>query len=118
MTTTPEAISATAQKVYLDWLNTPQAGFDKALERAVEAGVRLSAQRRAIGLTAKQHDLLTYIQSYVQAKGIPPSYDEMKLAVGLKSRSGIHRLIIGLEERGAIVRMAGHARAIEVVRAA
>lgn len=67
-------------------------------------------------LTRKQKDLLTLIRDCVQQEGVPPSFDEMKIALGLKSKSGIHRLITGLEERGYIRRLAHRARAIEITR--
>jgi repressor LexA len=67
-------------------------------------------------LTKKQLDLLAFIHKRVQRDGVPPSFDEMKLALDLRSKSGIHRLIIALEERGFIRRLAHRARAIEVVK--
>lgn len=67
-------------------------------------------------LTRKQHELLLYINKRLSDGGISPSFDEMKSAVGLRSKSGIHRLISGLEERGFIRRLAHRARALEVTR--
>lgn len=67
-------------------------------------------------LTKKQRDLLNFIHNRVQRDGVPPSFDEMKEALDLRSKSGIHRLITALEERGFIRRLAHRARAIEVVR--
>ena len=67
-------------------------------------------------LTKKQLDLLEFIHKRVQRDGVPPSFDEMKLALDLRSKSGIHRLITALEERGFIRRLAHRARAIEVVK--
>lgn len=67
-------------------------------------------------LTKKQLDLLEFIHRRVQRDGVPPSFDEMKVALDLRSKSGIHRLITALEERGFIRRLAHRARAIEVVR--
>lgn len=67
-------------------------------------------------LTRKQMELLDFIQTRVAADGIPPSFDEMKDALELRSKSGIHRLITALEERGFIRRLAHRARAIEIVR--
>jgi repressor LexA len=67
-------------------------------------------------LTKKQLDLLEFIQKRVQRDGVPPSFDEMKVALDLRSKSGIHRLITALEERGFIRRLAHRARAIEIVR--
>ncbi|MBO6770944.1 transcriptional repressor LexA [Thalassospira sp. GO-4] len=67
-------------------------------------------------LTRKQYELLVYIDNYLRDHGISPSFDEMKEALNLKSKSGIHRLITGLEERGFIRRLAHRARALEVIR--
>lgn len=67
-------------------------------------------------LTRKQHDLLIYIHQRLQEDGVPPSFDEMKDALDLKSKSGIHRLITALEERGFIRRLPNRARALEVIR--
>lgn len=67
-------------------------------------------------LTQKQHQLLIFINERLNATGVAPSFDEMKEALGLKSKSGIHRLISGLEERGFIRRLAHRARALEVLR--
>jgi repressor LexA len=67
-------------------------------------------------LTRKQHELLLLIERRLAESGISPSFDEMKEALGLKSKSGIHRLITGLEERGFIRRLPHRARALEVLR--
>ena len=67
-------------------------------------------------LTRKQYELLMFIDQRLRASGISPSFDEMKDALDLKSKSGIHRLITGLEERGFIRRLAHRARALEVMR--
>src|SRR5919112_3825439 len=67
-------------------------------------------------LTRKQHELLRFIHERVQETGVPPSFDEMKDALDLKSKSGIHRLITALEERGFIRRLPNRARALEVLR--
>jgi len=67
-------------------------------------------------LTRKQHELLMFIHQRLQEEGVPPSFEEMKVALDLKSKSGIHRLITGLEERGFIRRLPNRARALEVVR--
>ena len=67
-------------------------------------------------LTKKQLDLLNFINRRVQREGVPPSFDEMKEALNLRSKSGIHRLITGLEERGFIRRLAHRARAIEIIK--
>ncbi|MCB1384674.1 MAG: transcriptional repressor LexA [Nitratireductor sp.] len=67
-------------------------------------------------LTRKQHELLMLIHARLQEEGIPPSFDEMKDALELKSKSGIHRLITALEERGFIRRLPNRARALEVIK--
>ena len=67
-------------------------------------------------LTAKQHELLHFIQEKLDESGISPSFEEMKEALGLKSKSGIHRLISALEERGFLRRLPNRARALEVIK--
>ena len=67
-------------------------------------------------LTRKQHELLMFINQRLTATGVSPSFDEMKDALKLRSKSGIHRLISGLEERGFIRRLAHRARALEVIK--
>ena len=67
-------------------------------------------------LTRKQIELLRFINERLVATGVPPSFDEMKEALDLRSKSGIHRLIMALEERGFIRRLPNRARAIEVIR--
>jgi len=67
-------------------------------------------------LTKKQRELLMFIERRLRESGISPSFDEMKEALALRSKSGIHRLITGLEERGFIRRLAHRARALEVLR--
>jgi len=67
-------------------------------------------------LTKKQHELLMFIHERIKETGVSPSFDEMKEALDLASKSGIHRLITALEERGFIRRLAHRARALEVVK--
>ncbi|EJF88897.1 transcriptional repressor LexA [Bartonella tamiae] len=67
-------------------------------------------------LTRKQYELLLFINNRLKESGIPPSFDEMKEALNLASKSGIHRLITALEERGFIRRLPNRARALEVVK--
>jgi len=67
-------------------------------------------------LTRKQKELLNYIQNFQSKSGVTPSYEEMKSALSLKSKSGIHRLVIALEERGFVKRLAHKARALEVIK--
>lgn len=67
-------------------------------------------------LTRKQHELLMFINKHIGETGVSPSFDEMKDALDLRSKSGVHRLVSGLEERGFLRRLAHKARALEVLR--
>ena len=67
-------------------------------------------------LTRKQHELIRFIQVRLEESGVSPSFEEMKEALDLKSKSGVHRLISALEERGFIRRLPNRARALEVIR--
>ena len=67
-------------------------------------------------LTAKQQQLLSFIRNRLEANGVSPSFEEMKEALDLKSKSGVHRLISALEERGFIRRLPNRARALEIVK--
>ncbi len=67
-------------------------------------------------LTRKQSELLRFIHERLKETGVPPSFDEMKEALDLKSKSGIHRLILALEERGFIRRLPNRARALEILK--
>src|SRR4026209_2105496 len=67
-------------------------------------------------LTRKQYELLMFIHERLKQAGVPPSFEEMKEALDLRSKSGIHRLITALEERGFIRRLPHRARALEVVK--
>ena len=67
-------------------------------------------------LTNKQYELLTFIDEILETRGIAPSFEEMKKAINLKSKSGIHRLIIALEERGYLRRLPNRARALEILK--
>lgn len=67
-------------------------------------------------LTAKQRELIVFIQQRLEETGISPSFEEMKEALDLKSKSGVHRLISALEERGFLRRLPNRARALEVIR--
>ena len=67
-------------------------------------------------LTRKQLELLLFINCRLKEEGVPPSFEEMKEALNLQSKSGVHRLIVALEERGFIKRMANRARALEVLK--
>ena len=69
-----------------------------------------------IMLTKKQKQLLNYISTFQSRNGVTPSYEEMKDALALKSKSGIHRLILALEERGFVKRLAHKARALEIIK--
>ena len=67
-------------------------------------------------LTKKQKQLLNYISTFQSRNGVTPSYEEMKDALALKSKSGIHRLVLALEERGFVKRLAHKARALEIIK--
>src|SRR5262245_31681378 len=67
-------------------------------------------------LTRKQHELICFISDRLNATGVSPSFEEMKEALDLKSKSGVHRLISALEEHGFIRRLANRARALEVLK--
>src|SRR4051812_41713094 len=67
-------------------------------------------------LTRKQHELICFIADRLNKTGVSPSFEEMKEALDLKSKSGVHRLISALEERGFIRRLANRARALEVLK--
>jgi repressor LexA len=67
-------------------------------------------------LTGKQHELLVFIDARIRKDGVSPSFEEMREAVGLSSKSGIHRLLTALEERGFVRRLANRARAMEVLK--
>ena len=67
-------------------------------------------------LTKKQHELLIFLHRHIRGAGVSPSFEEMKAAVNLKSKSGVHRLITALEERGFIKRLPHRARAIEILK--
>ena len=67
-------------------------------------------------LTRKQHELLMYVNKRLKSDGVSPSFDEMKDALGLRSKSGVHRLITALEERGFIGRLPHRARALQVLK--
>ena len=67
-------------------------------------------------LTKKQHELLLFLQERISQSGVTPSFEEMKNKVGLKSKSGIHRLISALEDRGFIKKLPFKARAIEILK--
>ncbi len=88
-----------------------------AVERAFQAGLNhRSIGSARMGLTVQQRNLLDFISTYMAAHdGVAPSYEEMCKAVGVRSKSGINRMIVALEERGRIVRLPNHARAIEIV---
>ena len=80
------------------------------------SGHQVDHRGNAPMLTRKQHELLLFINERMKESGIPPSFDEMKDALDLASKSGIHRLITALEERGFIRRLPNRARALEVIK--
>src|SRR5580692_11919373 len=84
--------------------------------RLCSLDLRAAGLGRKPMLTRKQYELLMFIHERIRESGVPPSFDEMKDALDLKSKSGIHRLITALEERGFLRRMEKRARALEVTR--
>jgi hypothetical protein len=85
---------------------------------AAEIARQVKGRPITTGMTRRQLDMVVFIRAYVGANGIPPSFDEMKVGLGLASKSGVHRLVTSLEKRGIIERMPGCARAISLRRAA
>ena len=85
---------------------------------AAEIARQINGRPMGGGLTKRQRDLLLFIRGYVSKTGYPPSYDEMKDALGLASKSGVHRMVLALEERGYIDRIPDRARAIQLRRVA
>lgn len=67
-------------------------------------------------LTTRQHELVLFIANYVATNGYAPSFEEMRVGLGLHSKSGIHRMIVGLEERGYVRRLRYRGRAVELLR--
>ena len=89
--------------------------------REVARQLRFAMNRRGLvtkpalsklGMTRRQAELLEFVRDYYNANGVMPSYDEMRDGVGLRSKSGIHRLVLGLEERGHLFRLPNRARSI------
>jgi len=85
-------------------------------QRSLDQPQRMGSEGEASMLTRKQAELLRFIHERLKEAGVPPSFDEMKDALDLRSKSGIHRLIMALEERGFIRRLPNRARAIEVIK--
>lgn len=96
----------------------PSVPAGKSAGTSITPPVEVPVARPKLGMTAKQKMLLDFIKLYRAVHGITPSYEEMKDAVGLASKSGISRLVIALEERGHIRRIPGYARAIVPVEGA
>jgi repressor LexA len=101
-----------AQGVPGDW---PRLPVSRQLEDVFVGMVAEFCEGKHM-LTRKQYELLVFIDQRLKEAGVSPSFDEMKDALGLRSKSGIHRLITGLEERGFIRRLPHRARALEVLR--
>ncbi len=99
------------QHLHTQHPNTNSAGSVRIVPRA-DYRLRKAGQM----LTSKQKTLLIFIHERVQETGIPPSFDEMKEALDLRSKSGIHRMITALEERGFIRRLPHRARALEIIK--
>lgn len=116
-----EAVLRAAEKAYRDWLDGGTGDLIEAFSRAVEAGVQIGKQNSlpfVSGLTGRQRDLAIFIETYVASHGVAPSYDEMVSGLGLASKSGINRLLRGLEERGVVDTIPARARAITLIGSA
>src|SRR5262249_874875 len=111
-----KALAAPGENVYL--LFTVCALVFWRWQARYAAGVPHTdeVQRARPMLTKKQSELLRFIHERLKETGVPPAFDEMKDALFLRSKSGIHRLILALEERGFIRRLPNRARALEVLR--
>lgn len=102
----------------LSWVDHSDAGYaetEVARYRKMACAAAAEVKGIRMGLTKKQALLVEFLESSRDYEGATPSYQEMADALNLKSKSGIHRLIISLEERGVIRRLPHRARAIEVV---
>src|SRR5204863_1433918 len=104
--------------VFREGGGTSKQGLDVKFWHQVLAMRRLAPSTGGMVemLTRKQYELLRFINERLKEAGVPPSFDEMKDALDLRSKSGIHRLITALEERGFIRRLPNRARAIEVIK--
>ncbi|WP_379069246.1 LexA family protein [Mesorhizobium sp. UC22_110] len=91
--------------------------FAREIARLINANWSVSSSAPG-GLTPRQHELFKFISRHIEEHGVAPSYDQMKAELALASKSGIARMVKGLEERGFIARLPHHARAITVVRTA
>ena len=97
-------------------LVSSRPGLANEIARILSARNVDKAPKSKVGLTRKMRDLLEFLRDYTRDEdGVPPSYQEMADYLGLASKSGVHRLIAALEERGYIIRMPHHARAIAVI---
>lgn len=112
-----DLVTRVANQIIYD-ARDPDVTVRDLIAAAIVAGIELAGggRRPTIGgLTKLQRDLLMFLLAYTEDHGHAPSYDEMKAALGLRSKSGVHRLVRALEERGAIKRIPDRARAIEVI---
>lgn len=116
---TDEMIRAAARECMTAWLGVDDYGpvsTERHFEQAIRRGISLVQPKKRIGgLMPRMRDCLTFLNSYTEAHGYPPSFDEIRIALGLKSKSGVHRIITELEDRGAISRIADRGRSIEVL---
>ncbi len=87
----------------------------KALERFRVSVKTADAPGNSGGMTARQRDLLMFVKTYISRHGFAPSFEEMKSALGLASKAGIHRMIAGLEDRGFLTHAPRRARSIRLV---
>lgn len=116
MSEMPADVDYLASKYMAAWMVGEILSVEEVVKSAImEDRQRREARHKKLALTPKQKELLSFIRLYCTDQGgVSPSYDEMKDFVGLNSKSGIHRMITALEERGHIRRLPGHARSIVV----
>ena len=115
-----DQIAEAAQRAYEEWM-AGRIATREPFAAAVEAGIRIAdaiPSRSTTALTPRQRDLMVFIERYCDEHGHAPNFDEMAAGIGLKAKSGIHRMLDELEERGIIARHRNRARAIELLRRA
>lgn len=113
-----DVVTSTAKALYVAYQSSPDVDLQSLLVQAVRFGIEIAGGQRKPtigGLTARQRQLLQFIIAYTERVGFAPSFDEMRGALGLNSKSGVHRIVRSLEERGAISVRHNRARAIDVL---
>lgn len=116
-----DTVTVAAESALRNWRHGRAGDLHAAFRAAVEAGIKIGKQTSlpaTSALTARQRDLTLFIEDYVARHGIAPSYDEMAAGIGLSSKNGIARLVLGLEKRGVLERVKGRSRGINLVASA